>query len=184
MPTDHEAIANTVAAIYGGSRLSSLVNQSSLHQKLPSKEATEYLQALTESAHKGTESRPYDSVLVGQSSEADGYGDVSFWIGPGRYGSGNETEVLKALGLSSDWALERKIRPLELSSSTHLPTFLIGADDDEAVSPLVGLLKKLNDVYAFTSESEIRDGPAVLYILLGRFGDEGWAGLVSVGIVS
>jgi len=186
MQVDHEATANTIAVIYGGSQ-PSLVNQS-LHPKPASEEASEYIRALAESAYKGTKSRPYDSVLVGQSSEADGYCDVSFWIGPGNYGQGDETEVVKVLGLSH-WA-GGKIHPLELASSTHLPLNIsspssgTSSGDDEAISPLVDLLNRLNDIYAFTIDGETQDGLATLYILLGRFGDEGWAGLVSVGILS
>ena len=47
------------------------------------------------------------SILAGQGSEADEFGDVGFWLGPGSYGTGHELAVLHALGLEHACAAQQ-----------------------------------------------------------------------------
>ena len=63
-------------------------------------EATGRAPALTLLANEAAASIACGSVLAGQTSESDEFGDAGFWLGPGSYGQGDELEILRALGLA------------------------------------------------------------------------------------
>ncbi|EIN11577.1 hypothetical protein PUNSTDRAFT_131739 [Punctularia strigosozonata HHB-11173 SS5] len=117
------------------------------------------------------------SMLAGQSSESDEYGDVAVFLGDGEYGPGHEGKVLEALGLVH-W--KEGIEPIPLDPSTGLPKTTSGTG--EAFSHLTSLLQQLKDRYAFLAKSS-ETPEKVLYVLVGRLSD-GWVGLVGVGIWS
>jgi hypothetical protein len=67
------------------------------------------IKALVEAAEKAATSLACSSILVGQGSESDDYGDAGLWLGKGEYGEGHENEVLNALDLQS-WIQEEQVR--------------------------------------------------------------------------
>jgi len=72
-------------------------------------EIEEYVNELTSEANKAAESLSCGSILAGQSSEADEYGDVGVWLGDlgiGPAASKSDSEVIvEALSLTR-WAGE------------------------------------------------------------------------------
>ena len=66
-----------------------------------SPEVETFLKHLTITANAAAASVFCGSVLAGHTSEADDYGDVAFYLGPGDYGPGHEQGVLLALGLGN-----------------------------------------------------------------------------------
>ncbi|TBU40915.1 hypothetical protein BD309DRAFT_1082424 [Dichomitus squalens] len=131
------------------------------------------------------------SILAGHTSEADDYGDLAFYLGPGDYGPGHEQDVLRALGFgysqgltSSDIASRKATQPVELSSTDGLPTtFNIAADASSGgtVKRLRDILKQLSDRYAFCVSGP---GVLVIYFLVGRLGASEWIGLTGIGVHS
>lgn len=113
MQAIQQAIAQTLSEIkqQPTSSLSSKVGQSfhldSTNSLKETDPVTVYLRDLTISANKAAESLACGSILAGQSSEADEFGDIAIWLGAGKYGEGNEVEVLEALDLGR-WA-DRKV---------------------------------------------------------------------------
>lgn len=69
-------------------------------------QSVNYALPLTQRATAAATSVACGSVLAGQTSESDDFGDIGFWLGPGPYGRGNEHEVLEALLLCKRRAAE------------------------------------------------------------------------------
>lgn len=71
----------------------------------PSSSVRSYLANLTATANEVANVNACGSVLAGQGSESDEYGDVAVWLGSGKddggFVQGKEGDVLKALGLNS-----------------------------------------------------------------------------------
>jgi hypothetical protein len=67
--------------------------------KLVQDESTDRVPALTLIANVAATSLACGSILAGQSSESDEFGDVGFWLGPGSYGIGKDRAILQDLGL-------------------------------------------------------------------------------------
>lgn len=69
----------------------------------PTSSIRSYLESLTATANEVANANACGSVLAGQGSESDEYGDVAVWLGSGKddegFAKGKEGEVLKALGL-------------------------------------------------------------------------------------
>lgn len=71
-------------------------------RKFPPTDAADIVGALTERANAAAASLACGSILAGQSSESDEFGDVAFWLGDGAYGRGEERSLLRALGLEAE----------------------------------------------------------------------------------
>ncbi|KAI0915651.1 hypothetical protein AcV5_003515 [Taiwanofungus camphoratus] len=69
----------------------------------------EFLSALTLGANDAASSTACGSILAGQTSESDEYGDIAFWLGEGNFNKGNEKAVIKALGLQFWLSQETKV---------------------------------------------------------------------------
>ncbi|EMD32114.1 hypothetical protein CERSUDRAFT_119084 [Gelatoporia subvermispora B] len=140
-----------------------------------------FLGDLTLSANAAATSLACGSILAGQTSETDEFGDVAFWLGEGPYGRGLENEVLKALGFGGRLP-SVKMYPLDL--------FVQISRDQERSRDIVNLLSQLQDTYAFTAENMVSSalGDLVVYCLVGRVTGSGripgWAGLIGIGIMS
>ncbi|EJF57735.1 hypothetical protein DICSQDRAFT_182982 [Dichomitus squalens LYAD-421 SS1] len=156
-----------------------------------SPEIEDFLKQLTVAANAAAASGFCGSILAGHTSEADDYGDVAFYLGPGDYGPGHEQDVLRSLGIenfqdlmSNDVASKKATQPVELSSTDGLPTtgnIAADASSGDTVKRLRDILKQLSDRYAFCVP-----GPGVLvfYFLVGRSGASEWIGLAGIGVHS
>ena len=85
----------TLAHLY---RNSSLIKVASLIS-VPPPEVRVYLRDLASTANSTANENSCGSVLVGQGSDTDEFGDICFWLGNGPYGEGHEANVLRALNL-------------------------------------------------------------------------------------
>ena len=106
------AIKQTLAQLYQQSSLQLNVQPapflSASDDQVPSEVQT-YLHSLTLAANAVANENACGSVLAGQGSESDEFGDVACWLGQGEYGPGRETDVLQALGLQSWSQNNRKV---------------------------------------------------------------------------
>jgi hypothetical protein len=102
-----EAQQQTVTTLFQGSPPASLSN------KHPPEAIASFLNSLARAATVVANANACGSLLAGQSSEADEFGDVGIWLESGGPGilKGNEADVLKAIGLGA-WlaAAENKVR--------------------------------------------------------------------------
>ena len=64
-------------------------------------EAELCLKQLTSTANAAAASVLCGSILAGHTSDADDFGDVAIYLGPGDYGPGHERNVLQLLGLEN-----------------------------------------------------------------------------------
>ncbi|KAM5530928.1 hypothetical protein V8D89_015418 [Ganoderma adspersum] len=154
-------------------------------------EAEAFLKQLTSTANAAAASVLCGSILAGHTSDADDFGDVAIYLGPGDYGSGHERDVLQLLGLenvlSSDDGGDASLkatRPIELSSAHLIPRTVnvsIGDAPGDAIKELGSLLMRLKDRYAFCVSGH---GVLVFYFLLGRDEASSWMGLAGVGVHS
>ncbi len=64
-------------------------------------EAKAYLKQLTRTANAAAASVLCGSILAGHTSDADDFGDVAIYLGPGNFGPGHEQGVLQLLGLEN-----------------------------------------------------------------------------------
>ncbi|OCH91812.1 hypothetical protein OBBRIDRAFT_886717 [Obba rivulosa] len=144
-------------------------------------ETQEFLCELTLAANAAANSLACGSILAGQTSETDEFGDVAFWLGEGPFGKGFENEVLKALGFAPQLPLA-KIYPLDL--------FVQISPEQESAKEAIYLLSRFKDTFAFTVENLVGGtlGNPTVYILVGRLeGDgyaPGWGGLIGMGVAS
>ncbi|KAI1796337.1 hypothetical protein LXA43DRAFT_987185 [Ganoderma leucocontextum] len=159
--------------------------------KIPA-EAEAFLKQLTRTANAAAASVLCGSILAGNTSDADDFGDVAIYLGPGGYGRSHERDALQSLGLentamSSDDsgdASPKDIRPIELSSAHLIPragNVSFGDASGDAIKELGSLLMRLEDRYAFCVSGP---GVFVFYFLLGRDSASGWIGLAGVGVHS
>lgn len=88
--------------------------------KLAQLEAGGRVPALTHLANAAAASIASGSVLAGQTSESDEFGDVGFWLGAGSHGPGNEQETLRALGLAG--RTSQQVSPSILTVVLVLPS--------------------------------------------------------------
>ncbi len=86
----------TLAHLY---RSSSIIKVASLIS-VPPPEVRVYLRDLASAAYSTANENACGSVLAGQTSEADGFGDICVWLGTGPYSEGHEVNILRALNLS------------------------------------------------------------------------------------
>lgn len=71
-----------------------------------------YLRDLASAANSTANENACGSVLAGQTSEADEFGDICLWLGTGLYGEGHEADILRALNLSDSTRRARYRPPL------------------------------------------------------------------------
>ncbi|PIL34094.1 hypothetical protein GSI_03805 [Ganoderma sinense ZZ0214-1] len=151
-------------------------------------EAETFLKQLMCTANAAAASVLCGSILAGHTSDADDFGDVATYLGPGDYGQRHERDVLQLLGLedatSTDNGTDVSLtatRPIELSSAHLIPRTVDVSIPGDAIKDLDSLLMRLEDRYAFCIP-----GPGVLvfYFLLGRDGGSRWMGLAGVGVHS
>ncbi|EPQ57367.1 hypothetical protein GLOTRDRAFT_137708 [Gloeophyllum trabeum ATCC 11539] len=191
------SVANTLSKLYGSSTGQAptaslvpshliLLSAEPRHAHPPSPEIQEHLRDLIVTAHEGAAALCCGSILAGQGSETDEYGDIAIWLGDGPYGD-NAPEVLAALGLER-WVggdSASTIGRISLSPTTGLPESLRPPPPQTSVNKLEELLSRLENKYAFFVKGGPSAGGAVLQVLLGyiRIGEEGgWGGIMGVGV--
>jgi len=99
------------------------------------------------------------------------------WLGEGPYGRGHEKDVLKALGLDA-WS-EGEIE----QCPTYSPP-AVRPDSEAAVTlrKFTEACSSLEDTYFFRVHAGPTSGGLVALFLLGHLKDEGWGGLVGMGV--
>ncbi|KAL6308157.1 hypothetical protein BKA93DRAFT_815531 [Sparassis latifolia] len=191
------AVVSTLSTLYGAEKSSTAqLSQTGVIGLLPpllsantlNVEAQGYLTALTLSANAAANALACGSVLAGQTSETDEFGDLALWLGEGHYGKGHEREVLEALGLHGALGPQIKITPVEIPAAVYLPSNLaeLVARSSEG-KRLSSLLSQLDHIYSFTVQPMPAGGGSVAQFLLGHRSHEGfsgWAGLVGIGVWS
>ncbi|KAI0001289.1 hypothetical protein BJV74DRAFT_759840, partial [Russula compacta] len=185
----------TLAHLY---RNSSIIKVASLISA-PPPEVRVYLRDLASAANNTANENACGSVLAGQGSEADEFGDICVWLGIGSYSEGHEANVLRALNLSDSTRRARywphfalfpgahlfwQITSGQLQSSTSLPpTFKILNSNE--FTKLSVLLAKLHSKFYFSVNSSPGTDGAVIHFLVGRLAEgvlSGWVALVGIGI--
>jgi len=167
----------TLAHLY---RSSSIIKVASLISA-PPPEVRVYLRDLVSAANSTANENACGSVLAGQASEADEFGDICVWLGIGSYSEGHEANILRSLNLADS---TRRITSGQLQSSTSLPpTFKVLHSNE--FTKLSVLLAKLNNKFYF----RVNPGPGadgtVIHLLVGRLAEgilSGWVALVGIGI--
>jgi hypothetical protein len=86
----------TLAHLY---RSSSIIKVASLIPA-PPPEVRVYLRDLASAANSTANENACGSVLAGQGSEADEFGDICVWLGIGPYSEGHEVNILRVLNLA------------------------------------------------------------------------------------
>ncbi|TFK87080.1 hypothetical protein K466DRAFT_653343 [Polyporus arcularius HHB13444] len=189
-PSADPAIANTLAALVGPEAKSRL-DAGSAPFAIASAQAAastvrpstaEYLKELAYSANAAAASVYCGSVLAGHTSEADEYGDIAVFLGPGEtgvnFGPGHERDILDALGLGHLLQDGHTLEKVDLSSTTSLPpTINVPSETGTQLRQLVEELKKLKGTHAFYVR-----GRLTVYFLVGRSDAEGWVGLAGIGV--
>ncbi|ETW80547.1 hypothetical protein HETIRDRAFT_101688 [Heterobasidion irregulare TC 32-1] len=182
------AIKQTLAQLYQQSSFQLNVQPapflSASDDQVPSEVQT-YLHSLTLAANAVANENACGSVLAGQGSESDEFGDVACWLGQGEYGPGRETDVLQALGLQNWSQNNRKIQHADLQS-TYLPPSFRPSSTPE-LEKLTSLLSILQDKYYFFMDGGEGMGGCVAHLLLGNYrgdaksGFGGWIGIIGLG---
>jgi hypothetical protein len=184
----------TLAHLY---RNSSIIKVASLISA-PPPGVRVYLRDLASAANSTANENACGSVLAGQTSEADEFGDICLWLGTGLYGEGHEADILRALNLS-DSTRRARYRPRfalfpgahlfwqitsgQLNSSTSLPQTFKVLNSNE-FTKLSVLLAKLQNKFYFRVNSG-SDASTVVHFLVGRLAEgilSGWVALVGIGI--
>jgi len=168
----------TLAHLY---RNSSLIKVASLIS-VPPPEVRVYLRDLASIANSTANENSCGSVLAGQGSDTDEFGDICFWLGSGPYGEGREANVLRALNLYDS---TRRITPGQLQPSTSLPSSFKLLHVNE-YTKLSVLLTKLRDKFYFCMNSGARANGTTVHFLVGRLAEgnlSGWVGLVGIGMM-
>ena len=184
----------TLAHLY---RNSSLIKVASLIP-VPPPEVRVFLRDLASTANSTANENSCGSVLVGQGSDTDEFGDICFWLGNGPYGQGHEANVLRALNLYDSTRRARhrpilshrsmltswQITPGQLQPSNSLPPpfKLLRLNEFTKLSVL---LAKLRDKFYFCVNSAPRANGTTVHFLVGRLAEgnlSGWVGLVGIGM--
>ncbi|KAI0268798.1 hypothetical protein BC834DRAFT_821210 [Gloeopeniophorella convolvens] len=168
---------STLAHLY---RTSSIIKSASSIRP-PPPEIRVYIKDLASAANNTANENACGSILAGQGSESDEYGDVGVWLGDGSYSEGNETNILRALNL---YESGQEPTPGQLEPSTSLPSTFKPSSSDE-LDKLSFLLAKLHDKFYFTVKAGLNGGGSVLHFLIGRLDEgimSGWVGLVGIDI--
>ena len=156
-----------------------------------------YLRDLASAANSTANENACGSVLAGQTSEADEFGDICVWLGTGPFSEGHEVGILRALNLS-DSIRRARYRPHfatfpgahlfwqitigQLNSSASLPSTFKVLNSNE-FTKLSVLLAKLQNKFYFRADSGA-DG-TVVHFLVGHLAEgvlSGWVALVGIGV--
>lgn len=108
----------TLAHLY---RSSSIIKVASLISA-PPPEVRVYLRDLASAANSTANENACGSVLAGQGSEGDEFGDICVWLGIGPYSEGHEANILHALNLA-DSTRQARHRPSTSPSFLALISF-------------------------------------------------------------
>ncbi|OCH92474.1 hypothetical protein OBBRIDRAFT_726697 [Obba rivulosa] len=142
-----------------------------------------WLRGLTLAANEAAKALAWGSVLVGQASQDNEYGDISIWLGSGDYGKDHEKQILDAMGLSENLG-EAEVTPVAVSPTTHLPEHVEFPPKQPEMEVLIGLLSELDEIHAFRVVDLIGKGGLTVHFLVGHLKGEGhtpgWAGLVGI----
>ncbi|KAI0256313.1 hypothetical protein BJV78DRAFT_1278827 [Lactifluus subvellereus] len=152
----------TLAHLY---RNSSIIKVASFISA-PPPEVRVYLRDLASAANSTANENSCGSVLAGQGSDADEFGDICVWLGTGPYGEGQELNIT----------------PGQLQPSTSLPSTLKLLRLNE-FTKLSVLLAKLHHKYYFRVGGG--SGGVVVHFLVGRLAEgnlSGWVALVGIGV--
>ncbi|KAF8170202.1 hypothetical protein K438DRAFT_1854210 [Mycena galopus ATCC 62051] len=141
------------------------------------------LEALVSAAGNAATSVSRSSIIAGGTSESDDFGDAAVWLGPGKFGIGQEHAVLTSLGLKLD-DQQVTISPVDLAPADsplpHIPTTVNASDATDGGNALEALsqrLTKLQDLHCFRLETG--SSSDVIFALVGRK-ENAWSGLVSI----
>jgi hypothetical protein len=104
--TENKYQKATLAHLY---RNSSIIKVASFISA-PPPEVRVYLRDLASAANSTANENSCGSVLAGQTSDADEFGDICVWLGTGPYSEGCELNILRALNLS-DSTRRARCRP-------------------------------------------------------------------------
>ena len=185
----------TLAHLY---RNSSIIKVASLISA-PPPEVRVYLRDLASAANSTANENACGSVLAGQSSEADEFGDICVWLGTGAYSEGHEVNILRVLNLSDSTRQARhrphfatfpgahffwQITSGQLNSPTSLPSTFKVLNSNEFTKLSVLLAKLQNKFYFRTDSGPSADG-TVIHLLVGHLAEgvlSGWVALVGIGI--
>ncbi|KAI0063699.1 hypothetical protein BV25DRAFT_1824271 [Artomyces pyxidatus] len=182
-PATHQA---TIMHLYRSSALTATSTDQAASTPPPPKVIQDYLEDLTRLANTVASASACGSILAGQGSESDDFGDVGVWLGEGTFGAGHGDEVLKALKLQSWLDDGRKVHEEKLQSSTSLPATFKPTSSKDA-EQLKNLLDKLQDKYYFFVDGGAELNGEVAYFLVGHLtidGASGWAGLMGLGVAA
>lgn len=156
-----------------------------------------FLEELTRASFEVATSLMCSSVLAGQSSESDEYGDVGIWVGT--LSQKDPWEVLSNLGLK-EWIQSKGGKIVNVAPSpSPLPSALTstsGSQSSVAATPkihmdaLSALLNNVDSTLEFRVEG--LGGGVVLYFFVGELSEHkggfesgsGYAGLVGVGVMA
>ncbi|KAI9511141.1 hypothetical protein F5148DRAFT_1009858 [Russula earlei] len=185
----------TLAHLY---RNSSIIKVASFISA-PPPEVRVYLRDLASAANSTANENACGSVLAGQGSEADEFGDICVWLGIGPYSEGHEANILRALNLA-DPTRRARYRPSfapflaahpfwqitlgQLQSSTSLPPTFKVLNSNEFIKFSV-LLSKLHNKFYFHVSCGSGADATVAHFLVGRLAEgilSGWVALVGIGI--
>jgi hypothetical protein len=185
----------TLAHLY---RNSSIIKVASLISA-PPPEVRVYLRDLASAANSTANENACGSILAGQTSEADEFGDICVWLGTGPYSEGHEVNILRSLNLSDSIRRARyrphfvpfrgahlfwQITSGQLNSPTSLPSTFKVLNSNE-FTKLSVLLAKLQSKFYFRADSGTTADGSVVHFLVGRLAEgvlSGWVALVGIGI--
>jgi len=185
----------TLAHLY---RNSSIIKVASFISA-PPPEVRVYLRDLASAANATANENACGSILAGQASEADEFGDICVWLGLGPYSEGHEANILRALNLAGPTRRARyrpHFAPLfgahlfcqitlgQLQSSTSLPSTFRVLDSNE-FTKLSVLLAKLQNKFYFRMNSDSGADGTVIHFLVGRLAEgilSGWVAVVGIGV--
>jgi len=147
---------------------------------LPSGALQDYFHKLASSAQAAATFLACSSILAGQGSESDDFGDTSVWLGEGDFGEGHETSILSKLGMEKLFK-DCRISSVELRPPYMLPSTVEVTSTGPEIDQFAVLLAPLKEKYCFVTNPAT--GGIVVYFLVGRISrgvESGWGGLVGV----
>lgn len=150
------------------------------------------IRALVLAAHDAANSHACSSVLAGQGSESDEYGDIGLCLGvvQGIDNEGSEkgkaAAVFRSIGLGGILESQpSQILPITLSPDLKLPSTFKCTTSDASVARFTEAFQALglSEEFAFSLDCSEGAGGVVVHILIGRTQDHDprWLGLLGVG---
>ncbi|KAI0280993.1 hypothetical protein BGY98DRAFT_1075680, partial [Russula aff. rugulosa BPL654] len=143
----------------------------------PPPEVRVYLRDLASAANSTANENACGSVLAGQTSEADEFGDICVWLGTGAYSEGHEVNILRVLNLSDSTR-----QALEFANIAAVTFKVLNSNEFTKLSVL---LAKLQNKFYFRADSGPSADGTVIHLLVGHLAEgvlSGWVALVGIGI--